>query len=171
MAEQLSTQRIDFHGMSPTVTIDIPEKWPWEDKLSTDRKIVVPEGMLKAAQDWSKDNQFFGTVQISGIVEAALRWLNQNPIRPTSEQAMKLYEDCPPRHGLTDWGAIEWQRRMFLAEEPPEQEARITDDELAGFLATYENSVRVTGDKKHAVDLAFGWLHAFRRGQKAKERL
>jgi hypothetical protein len=84
-------------------------------------KIIVPEGMLKAATQGATN--FDGKVSyppyIESAVIAALRWLSENPIVPTDEQisadAVKSLghpiEDR--RHHI-----VAFQRRMFLPREP-----------------------------------------------------
>jgi len=56
------------------------------------------------------------------ILEAALLWLSENPIVPTDEQSLAvvgLKRAFPfDAHEWVRWGAVEWQRRMFLAPEP-----------------------------------------------------
>ena len=79
-------------------------------------KIVVPEGMLKAAGKAS------GGVDPDGYflylpLQAALLWLSENPIVPTDEQVEEMRIKLVPVH--PHWGNIvaEWQRRMFLASD------------------------------------------------------
>ena len=91
-----------------------------------ERRIVIPEGMLKAA--WSVVGSNDDEALCSLILEAALRWLSENPQFPTPEQACSI-----ARYGLEFSRAqrfednsaasvqamlLEWQRRMFLAPEP-----------------------------------------------------
>ena len=87
-------------------------------------KISVPEGMINAAisasADYLRDNQS-RDVHAQVVVEAALRWLSENPIVPTYEQYSDLSADSTKyEYALPSmkYAAIEWQRRMFLA--PPE---------------------------------------------------
>lgn len=85
-----------------------------------EKKIVVPGGMLDAALPFC-DNQ------MHSALEAALRWLSENPIAPNDEQVGRMWcaKNKLPFEG-TDWvrwGASEWQRRMFLAPEPEVPEA------------------------------------------------
>jgi hypothetical protein len=85
--------------------------------------VIVPEGMLKAVEDIFMRSWF----SPKRVLEAALRWLAENPIVPTEEQV-----DAMARHHEKDGGSLsdtgvlferdaiaEWQRRMFLA---PDQE-------------------------------------------------
>ena len=88
-----------------------------------EKKIAIPEGMLEAAVAAVKIpvSGQLARNQTHDILEAALRWLSENPIEPTQKQSRKLYADVP--QGLLvdevpSWYAVEWQRRMFLAPEP-----------------------------------------------------
>jgi len=91
-----------------------------------ERRIVIPEGMLKAA--WSVVGSNDDEALCSLILEAALRWLSENPQFPTPEQACSI-----ARYGLEFSRAqrfednsaasvqamlLEWQRCMFLAPAP-----------------------------------------------------
>ena len=81
-------------------------------------KIVVPEGMWIAG--------FNATITIADrgeattkCLEAALRWLSENPIVPTSQEVIETMEPFVIKDP-TDFiifGA-RWQHRMFLAPEP-----------------------------------------------------
>jgi hypothetical protein len=82
-------------------------------------KIVVPEEMLKAVADGIG----VGVEPCRRILEAALRWLLENPIVPSNEQRYELTVnarnlDVPSTQRFQNMIA-EWQSRMFLA---PEQE-------------------------------------------------
>lgn len=126
----------------------------------SEKKIVVPEGMLVSAlahyqnvsrAAWSDD--MYKVVR--GTLEASLRWLSENPIVPTDEQWRTLNEErqWPDNSNRRRRSVIEWQRRMFLAPEPEIPEA-IKDllewdcDWGSNYLKDYI-------------------LEAFRRGQKA----
>jgi len=132
-----------------------------------EKKLVVPSGMVDAAYgkaiedadgkvryspvDAVKSHERLG---VERILEAALRWLSENPIEPTQKQSRKLYADVP--QGLLvdevpSWYAIVWQRRMFLA---PELEM-IGQEPLEQFCSRF----RTIGE---AV------LEAYRRGKEAK---
>jgi hypothetical protein len=87
------------------------------------KKIVVPEGMLKAAIASHNDAVLKGnTPLVRDALEAALRWLAENPIVPTTEQVLAVRRACGETHtALTEKAKplfAEWQRRMFLAPEP-----------------------------------------------------
>ena len=85
-----------------------------------EKKYLVPEGMLRAAERAyndciSEDNRSEETV------EAALRWLAENPIVPTAKKSAELEILCKLNDEPTCSDAIfycsEWQRRMFLRRE------------------------------------------------------
>jgi len=122
-----------------------------------EKKIVVPEGMMKAAIFAWRLHPIRGYPPEDAVckaVEAALRWLSEHPIVPTQKQSRKLYADVP--QGLLvdevpSWYAVEWQRRMFLA---PESEM-IGQEPLEQFCSRF----RTIGE---AV------LEAYRRGKEAK---
>lgn len=89
----------------------------------TEKKIKVPEGMLKAAvAEWyvaTGERDFC----IRMILEAALRWLSENPIVPDDEQCLQLWRGSAGADTTADCTrntVSNWQRRMFLA--PPESE-------------------------------------------------
>lgn len=147
-----------------------------EREQMREQKIVVPDGMLAAAwQDIAaamKERIFVGVIggvaelHVARIaVEAALRWLSENPIVPTDEQWRALNEErqWPDNSNRRRWLVIEWQRRMFLAPEP-EIPNEIED------LLPFPPDVVIPGDdlyrqvKAHLDNVA---TQAFRRGQKA----
>ena len=86
------------------------------------KKIIIPEGMLKAAQYNAERQRYFGNPVV--YVEPALRWLSENPIVPNLEEVSEMYK-INRFHGIDKplqvYGdiAVEWQRRMFLAPNPP----------------------------------------------------
>ena len=141
-----------------------------------EKKTVVPEGMLAAAwQDIAAAMK--ERISVGGIggvaelhvariaVEAALRWLSENPIVPTDEQIRDLFE--ANRYGVSReaWRIYftEWQRRMFLAPEPE------IPDEIEDLLR-FPPDIVIPGDdlyrhvKAHLDNVA---TEAFKRGQKA----
>jgi hypothetical protein len=102
-----------------------------------ERKIVVPEGMLKAAVDsWISNGDAAykeyaemakaNTSDLKDALESALGWLSANPIVPTEQQWRDLYKsfgrgDPSSPYPIEDqlrFTVFEWQRRMFLAPEP-----------------------------------------------------
>jgi hypothetical protein len=86
-----------------------------------EKKIAVPEGMLKAA--WASLGNEWHLKEYTRIaLEVGLRWLSENPIVPTPEQALEMATGGKFDHfdnwELVRWGSSEWQRRCFLAPEP-----------------------------------------------------
>lgn len=93
----------------------------------SEKKYVVPEGMRRAAGQATHNVDPEGYIMLPGL-EAAIRWLAENPIWPTPEQALAMSVTKPvidsfDNWELVRWGACEWQRRMFLASEPKIPEA------------------------------------------------
>jgi hypothetical protein len=92
----------------------------------SEKKYVVPEGMLKAAIEASDSLPYMKTDIRRGL-EAAFRWLAENPIVPTDKQVREM---IAPKFGINSkelngnmiasgiTAAITWQRRMFLVSEP-----------------------------------------------------
>jgi len=99
----------------------------------SEKNVKVPEGMLEAVaaaqrERWNYSEDAHSKVDCNTVLdlEAALRWLSENPIVPTDEQVEEMKTKLVPVH--PHWGNIvaEWQRRMFLAPEP--------EDELVAYL-------------------------------------
>lgn len=87
-----------------------------------EKKYVVPEGMLKAAEKRLKT--CYGLADFAQmILEIAIRWLAENPIVPTLEQVEKISSVVmkSDRRGTADY-YVEFQRIMFLAPEPDPDE-------------------------------------------------
>ena len=85
------------------------------------KRVIVPEGMVKAAIFAWRLHPIRGYPPEDAVckaVEAALRWLSENPIVPTMEQATEMSDSGHPCVLDGVWYATEWQRRMFLAPEP-----------------------------------------------------
>lgn len=87
----------------------------------TKRGVVVPDGMLKAANYLSREaDASWGDMTLEGILEAALLWLIENPIVPSNRQMQEVLDTIfvGPENLLDPKDAVvEWQRRMFLAPE------------------------------------------------------
>lgn len=130
-----------------------------------ERKILVPEGMLKAAMDWAVTNHVHGMVVVGGVVEAALRWLSENPIVPSEAEMAKIMAYWREGHpeNFYIYCSVEWQRRMFLA---PELEVPEEFNKAVIFILD-EVSRRETAPS-NAVPKLFKAFEAYRRGQKAK---
>ena len=120
-----------------------------------EKKIVLPEGMLKAAMDDIGERRgTYGGRIIEGALEAALRWLSDHPIIPTDTQMQALWDDSVGAgpFGTAKFAAVNWQRRMFLASEPEVPE-EIKDLMLVGVNEEVSNK---------------NIIEAFRRGKQAK---
>lgn len=93
-------------------------------------KIVVPHGMEMAAWDAMDVHAKFHSPAVGcqpgsmcsldvGL-EAALRWLSDNPLRPTGRNIQEISDNLTRQgegHSTEDYIA-EWQRIMFFAPEP-----------------------------------------------------
>ena len=95
-----------------------------------EKKIVIPDGMLDAFEDAHveyllkhKSDPLVPMKACIFALEAALRWLSENPIVPTMEQATEMSDSGHPCVLDGVWYATEWQRRMFLALEPEAPES------------------------------------------------
>ena len=127
-----------------------------------DRNIVVPEDMLKATDNM---NFHFQRDERKRLIEAALHWLSEHPIVPTTVQCMQIYDTVrgsPVRGGGT-WDEsrecyAEWQRRMFRELEPEVPEA-IKD------LLWDESIDKMCARSRANADI----IEAYRRGQQSKE--
>jgi hypothetical protein len=93
------------------------------ERTLTVEDIEVPEGMIEAVRrtwngkDWKHEN----------ILATALLWLAQNPIVPNYTDDIEIDRawGASSANGVrpSKFGAIEWQRRMFLKREPQVPEA------------------------------------------------
>ena len=82
------------------------------------QKIVVPEEMLQAAMNSIRPNW---AELVPPILQAALRWLSENPIVPTSHDVCSEMHRTINAKGYCCYQSAllaEWQRRMFVAPEP-----------------------------------------------------
>jgi hypothetical protein len=109
------------------------------------KKIAVPEGMLETAYDaqFGKDgptetSRFINTPSMKICLEAALRWLSENPIVPTVEQLYSTIGVLPVAMCYIVWTErdramiAEWQRRCFLAPDEPQYcEIQLTKGKVA----------------------------------------
>jgi hypothetical protein len=101
-----------------------------EEEAMSEKRYVVPEGMLEAAKDalYLIDpvrSERLLDVDCTEALEAALRWQSENWVVPTLQEMSDWVEGegreiC--RHGhfaeIALGAIIEWQRRMYLAPEP-----------------------------------------------------
>ena len=130
-----------------------------------EKRYVVPEQMrLAVAQAVHLE---CGRVdyhpQIRVALEAAVRWLAENPVLPTDEQIRELFSltnhkvDCASYRERE----YEWQRRMFLAPEPEVPEA--VKDLLWDSANLVAKNVGIFGDVPVQVDKNI--IEAYRRGR------
>ena len=126
--------------------------------MSNKPLINVPDGMYYAAT-----KAFEPLSSISDALEAALRWLSENPIVPTSEQLYSTIGTLPVAMCDIVWTErdramiAEWQRRMFVDPEPevPEEiKDLIIEDAGNGATCRAEKSNERV-------------IEAFRRGQRS----
>ena len=112
------------------------------------KKIEVPPDMLAAARQAHRQNEDRepGVFLTEKILEAALLWLSNNPISPTPEQAMEIvrsrFDDRVTAVGFVT-GAVEWQRRMFLAPEQPNPIVTNIKQTLLGSTLTAGDAVEL----------------------------
>ena len=140
-----------------------------------EKKIVVPEGMLKAGVEAVRDRSEFGfhfidnkdeariVAQTQDTLEAALLWLSENPIVPTNEQTQGVCDSIfvGPENLLDPRDAmVEGQRRMFYAPEP---EVRpFVRDIIAKFQGCTLTSVEADAIVEELRLLCHGWdRHVF----------
>lgn len=93
-------------------------------------KIKVPEGMLDAAIKGDTGLDPDGSSHLA-VLESAMRWLSENPIKLTNRQALDVLQDGRWRIMSTDLQQFavavqDAQRIMFLAPEPePEKDGTV----------------------------------------------
>ena len=110
----------------------------------TDKRYIVPEGMLQAGRAVYSG---YVTAEVGArrILEAALRWLAENPQHPTDYEFGEIVNACRDSIGAEAWekgtewmraGMLchEWQRRMFDAPEPE----MIGNEEIGRFCGRYQ---------------------------------
>jgi hypothetical protein len=148
-----------------------PEFLEFGERVMSERRIVVPDGMLKAATDAActvLDQRH--EVVVGAALEAALRWLADNPPLPEIKQLESLWNSLPDSTGQYPyWQKIrevmwQWQTRVFLAVEPEVPEE--VKDLLLVDAVNFEipNGAKLYGS---AADRNAAIIEAFRRGQKA----
>jgi hypothetical protein len=130
-----------------------------ESKMS-EKRYIVPEGMLKAVQNalvgYWHDHTVTSDSSITVVLEAAVRWLSENPIVPTEQE----YRDFGVKFDFQGVKCIaEWQRRMFLAPEPEVPEA--IKDLMCGESVDVKPPVEV-GNKDKIVGHGFDLVTSFR---------
>ncbi len=128
----------------------------------SDKRYVVPDGMAKAALEFYLNMPGKVPLTPTGerdlrlLLEAALRWLAENPVVPTDAQCgilRAVYERTGPSFDdAIQVVAVEWQRIMFLAPEP------VLPSELIGLIHGQ--------DSWKPADI----LAAYRLGRESKEK-
>ena len=140
-----------------------------ENQMS-EKKILVPEGMLKSAVDgqWKESGSPSSARNIPQVakqvedcvkagLEAALLWLSENPIVPSKEwmdeQIMSAHHTLTTSTFTTRCIA-EWQRIMFISLKP-----RVPEE--------IEDLLEPVNDYQPTPSADYRILEAFRRGQKS----
>jgi len=150
----------------------------YRDTRFNEKKIVVPKGMIEAVIDHhpskgalQSDPDMLSTDTVTAVLEAAIRWMIENPIVPSTKDADKLWReahtlsaDSKTGHAGKDM-LIEWQRMMFLAPEPE------VPEEVKDLMSKYADPKLQTDGllramaRGHNEDI----IEAYRRGQKSRE--
>lgn len=137
----------------------------------SEKKIKVPEGMLKAflgGREEPKERVVTEwTPERSGL-EAALRWLSENPIVPTDEQLASMFKEFPEGPSVIGPKQIIelWQRRCFLAPEsevPDEIKDMLWNESPRECVIPKEEGAGLKARKLHNKEI----LEAYRRGYKS----
>lgn len=123
-------------------------------------KVKVPDGMFQAALKYQDS-----AIQCSAALEAALRWLSENPIVPTDEQILKLqqmFRAIPEPGNKQNLMITAFQRLMFLESEPevPEMVKDLIWDKTPGaWPSPVGEHTRIHNEQL---------IEAYRRGQQSK---
>ncbi len=123
----------------------------------SEKKYVVPEGMYNAVIEVLPPHvsvqlsAMMGFPGVQRMLEAALRWLSENPIVPTIEQATEMSDSGHPCVLDGVWYATEWQRRMFLLAPQEDYADRILKNASLGYTPTHAELDKI-------------WEHIFRAG-------
>lgn len=133
-----------------------------------EKRIVVPDGMLKAATEqagylYGDLTVFVNGMTLDGVLAAALRWLSEHPMVPTIADIARLHSECrlttAQRNDFLDQAVIvEWQRRMFFAPEP-----EVPQEAIDVFWAEYSGGVRGPESERRIEDglrAVFAWQKA-----------
>jgi hypothetical protein len=135
------------------------------EEAMSDKKYVVPEGMLKAAIDaaWRSDDvskeDIAPYVQI--LIEAAIRWQSENLKIPTTEWLDEFNRagEIKPFKYFGQAMIAEWQRRMYLAPE-----SEVPD----GLVGISDKICLIATPAWRKADIDHALLAAYRLGQKAE---
>ena len=141
----------------------------------TNKKYVVPEGMLQAAtQAYNSKTAELGykyyvdRYVVEEIVRAAVRWLAENPIVPTNEQVeaihVEQYDSTEDFLTVSKKNmAVEWQRQMFLSPKsriPEAVEDLWIDENSISFYKGDPEAIAARGNR--------AILEAYRRGREGR---
>jgi hypothetical protein len=135
--------------------------------------VVIPEGMYNAVVGVLPPHvrvqlsAMMGFPGVQRILEAALRWLAENPIEPHEGFGAGFMKSQKYRNGETmiEAGAVEWQRRCFLAPEPevpeiPEAVRDLLRTDFFNALDVVMGSKFTRTEEKYQASI----LEAYRRG-------
>ena len=141
----------------------------YERKLGimSDKKIVVPEGMLAAAGKELRIAGFGDNVLMCNArrkLEPALEWLrlSEHPIVPSDQEVVEILDKVEPYRNWLEMvkRVIEiWQRQMFIATEPE------LPEELKTIFKDTSKWNGLDQDTKDAI-----W-EAYRRGLESKDNV
>ncbi len=106
----------------------------------SDKKIVVPEGMLEAVVAVSpqadRPSREFAREFYRPLLEAALEWLSEHPIVPIDKEVEEILDKVEPYRNWPEMvkRVVEiWQRQMFIAPGSHPNDNKI-NKELADLL-------------------------------------
>ena len=88
----------------------------------SEKRYVVPAGMLRVAMEhinMAMPESVSQSYHVKQGLEAAVRWLAENPVLPTVDQVRSISaESIGVGYARDVQVCAEWQRRMFLAPAP-----------------------------------------------------
>ena len=118
------------------------------------KNIWIPDGMLRAAEQHVMNDSESARLELStedykqisrDAIEAALCWMSENPIVPSSSVLAELASSLPSqKYGtgtLFEHVIAEWQRRMFRTNESIE----IKDEECVTLTDGHRGEVAEAG--------------------------
>lgn len=140
-----------------------------------ERKIIVPEGLLKAGAkeiDCGGSMPANAAVLAGQVLQGALKWLAENPIVPTLADVKEFHSPEMLQlsyHGQLQEACVRWQRRMFLA--PTTDDEPIKDLLWTG-KGVNNDSRMVVGDEEYIRFLTSNErvIEAYNRGLKQRDQ-
>ena len=155
----------------------------------SDKRYVVPEGMLKAAclvgpcraygsSSPTPPDEIQGLIsdmavadkreKVLPILEAAIRWQSENPPKASMKQLQEMYDKVDQGNGGTYIPSYleEWVRRMYLAPEPEEPEA--LKDLLVSPFGDYGSKLQLDICKADCARQNAKLIEAYERGKAGK---